>query len=275
MAAMQRPVDQIKELQAKYHGVPILCGGDIFDRWKASPELINWCLKHLPTIYAVPGNHDLPNHRYDDIRKSAYWTLVEANRVIDLKPGVPHPLKGLTVHGFPYGSPVKSIASNMIDGFNVALIHAYVWRRGHGYTGAPEDRRVGEWERKLTNFDFALFSDNHNAFDYKGRDTWVVNMGCIMRRRRDEEKYKPRVWLIWSDGEVSEKFLDTSEDVYAARRDEGEGKDVPQVDTAGLVESLKGLQQKTRIDFQETCKEIMRSVGVTAEVEEKVMEALQ
>jgi hypothetical protein len=276
-AAQLRPIDQIKALQRKFHGVPILFGGDLFDRAKSSPELVNWTLRHMPVVYGIPGNHDLVHHRYEDVNKSSFQTVVEAGKIIDLKPGIPHPLSGLTVTGYPFGVPVKSIASNMIDGLNVALIHAYCWRQGHGYQGAPDDKRVKEWERKVTNFPIALYSDNHHHFIYRGRDTTIVNMGCIIRRRRDESHYEPSVALIWSDGEVSRKKLDCSEDVYAPCStvdkevaDKGEG-----IDALKLIKSLKGLQQKNRIDFQATVTELMTTLGVGEEVRTRVMESME
>jgi hypothetical protein len=273
-AAMQRPIDQIKAIQNKYK-CPILHDGDVFNRWKASPELINWCLRHFPVMYGIPGNHDLPNHRYEDKNKSAYQVLVEAGRIIDLKPGIPHPLNGLTVTGFPFGTPVKSATSQGIDNLTVALAHAYVWKKNHGYTGAPEDKRVGEWERKLGGFSHAFFGDNHNAFDYQGRDTWVVNTGCIMRRRRDESTYAPSVWLLWSDGEVSRKKLDCSEDIYSQAADKEVVDRGEAIDPERLIQSLRGLQQKNRIDFQATVTEIMTTLGVSEEVRSRVMEAVE
>jgi predicted phosphodiesterase len=276
-AAMLRPIEQIKALQRKYHGVPIVFGGDLFDRWKPSPELINFALKHLPVMYGIAGNHDLPNHRLADIERSGYWTMVEAGRVIDLKYGSPHPLNIAVLHGFPFGTEIKSITNHALDGFNVAVVHAYIWKKNHGYMGASEDKRVGEWERKLGGFSHAFFGDNHNAFDYQGRDTWVVNTGCIMRRRRDESTYTPSVWLLWSDGEVSRKKLDCSEDVYTMVGDVEGGKRVVcrTLDPSDLIKSLKGLQQKNRIDFQATVTELMTTLGVSEEVRSKVMEAME
>jgi hypothetical protein len=29
-------------------------------------------------MFAVPGQHDLPYHRMEDLMKSSFWTLVEA-----------------------------------------------------------------------------------------------------------------------------------------------------------------------------------------------------
>jgi hypothetical protein len=273
--AMLRPIEQIKALQRKYHGVPIVFGGDLFDRWKPSPELLNFALKHLPVMYGIAGNHDLPNHRLADIERSGYWTMVEAGRIVDLRWGAPHPLNNVVLHGFQFGTEVKPATSHPIDGFNVAVIHAYIWKKNHGYTGAPEDKRVGEWERRLGGYSHAFFGDNHNGFDFQGRDTWVVNTGCIMRRRRDESTYSPSVWLLWSDGEVSRKKLDTSEDVYVSGGDQGEDKNVPAMDTGNLIKSLKGLQQKNRIDFQATVTELMTTLNVSEEVRTRVMESME
>jgi hypothetical protein len=276
-AAQLRPIEQIKSLQRKYCGVPIVFTGDLFDKWDVRPELINFALKHLPIMYGIAGNHDLPNHRLADIERSGYWTMVEAGRIVDLKWGTPHPLNNVVLCGFPFGTEIKPATSHPIDGFNVAVIHAYTWKKNHGYTGAPEDKRVGEWERKLGGFSHAFFGDNHNAFDFQGRDTWVVNTGCIMRRRRDESTYAPSVWLLWSDGEVSRKKLDCSEDVYAPCStvdkevaDKGEG-----IDALKLIKSLKGLQQKNRIDFQAMVTEIMTTLGVSEEVRTRVMESME
>ena len=40
--------------------------------------LISFAIRELPSCYAIPGQHDLPNHSYTDIQRSAYWVLVEA-----------------------------------------------------------------------------------------------------------------------------------------------------------------------------------------------------
>lgn len=272
--AQLRPIEQIKALQTKYGGVPIVFGGDLFDRYKPSPELLNFALKHLPVMYGIAGNHDLPNHRYDDIHKSGYWTMVEAGRLIDLKPGEPYPLNGLTLHGYPFGTPVKSIASHMIDGFNVAVIHQYVWRGGHGYVGAPEDRKAAQVQRGLGNFSHAFYGDNHAAFTYATEDLFLVNTGCIIRRRRDEADYAPSVWLLWSDGEVSRKKLDCSRDVYSqveTKESVGKGESI---DPERLIASLRGLQQKNRIDFQATVEQILEASSLDQTVREKVMEAI-
>ena len=73
----------INQLKYIANGKPILVAGDIFNRWNANPELINFLIEELPILHAIPGNHDLPNHSFDEIERSAYWTLVKAGKIID------------------------------------------------------------------------------------------------------------------------------------------------------------------------------------------------
>lgn len=273
--AQQRPIDQIKALQAK-HKCPILFAGDLFNKAKPSPEVLNWALRHVPTMYAIPGNHDLPNHRYDDIHKCGYQVMVEAGRLIDIKPGHPHPVSNdLLVYGFPWGIKVTPPVSIPLTGVNVALIHAYCWKQGHSFPGAPEENRVSEWAKRTGGYAFAVFGDNHNPHHTDKEDSWVVNCGTTVRRRSDEAGYKPGVYLLWSDGDVSRKNLDVSEDVYAASPDKEVREAKDEIDADALIETISKLKQKTNIDFLATVDEIMLSLRVSDGVREKVLEAVE
>ena len=70
--AMARRLHQVDEI-ASYQQVPVLCAGDVFDRWNSPPELINFAIKNMPPMWAVPGQHDLPHHRLDEVHRSGLW----------------------------------------------------------------------------------------------------------------------------------------------------------------------------------------------------------
>ena len=97
-AAMLRPLNELRHL-AKIHEVPIICGGDVFDTWRVPNELVNWAIQHLPEMYSIPGQHDLPFHQIDDIDKSAYRTL-EWVGVLKQLPSEGLWLDPIVVHGF-------------------------------------------------------------------------------------------------------------------------------------------------------------------------------
>lgn len=271
--AMQRPIDAIKELMARYK-CPLFFAGDLFDKWNSSAEVINWALKHLPVMFGIPGQHDLPYHDYGDIHKSAYWTMVEAGRVINLAPGHNHPVSdSLMVYGFPWGSDLKPAPANDW-GLNLALVHAYCWTKNAGYPGAPPDSKASEWLRKAHGFRWVCFGDNHKPFSIVGEKTTLINCGSFMVRKSDERGHSPRVYLLWSDGEFTVKRLDTTKDVLL---DEEAAVEKITEGLAGLTELSEVLSQlkASKIDFLAAIKEAMDRMGVSRGVREKVLQACE
>lgn len=255
MEAQARPLDQLRVLSKQYEDCPIVCAGDIFDRHNSGPSLINWAITHLPKMYAIPGQHDLPLHNLDDIKRSAYWTLVEAGVVTDmskwkgkmlvvssLRQGN---LSRLALYGYPWGVP--PVAPDIGDGITLAVVHDYVWIKGKSYPGAPDTARLNrrDW---VYGYDAVVFGDNHDAFLTKSGETPVLNCGCLIRRKSDERKYKPAVGLLYDDGHIEQHFLDTSEDKWLEPEEI-----IERVEAPGMTEFLEELNQleSDSLDFRE------------------------
>lgn len=251
--------------------IPILCAGDIFDRWNAAPELVNFALAHLPHgMFCVPGNHDLPLHSYEDIEKSAYMTLVRAHKIQNLKPGVPvTTFNDLILHGFPHGFEITPCTKGQpLRGLNIAVIHQFIWIKDHGYEGAPEEQRAKHYKEKLQGYDIAVFGDNHDPFQI-GK-SW--NCGGFQRRRRDEINHKPRVGVLYGDGHVEERLLDTSRDKFASLE---ELKAVArQFDFVDLIEELYNLGENS-LDFVEALVHFMEDNKVAKHIRKLVLQAVE
>jgi hypothetical protein len=214
--AMARPWSEITELQEK-HGCPVIIAGDLFDRPDNPAELTNFALDVLPPCYAVPGQHDLMHHRYKDIHKTSYWTLVLAKRIITLD-RVEHPIgfgvQKLNLFGFPWGDTLTPPAKTHSLALNVAVVHSYIWTPGNEYKDVPEEQRLREHAKKLTGYNASAWGDNHIGFiNEKAK---VCNCGSLMRRKLDEKDYKPFVGLLLEDGTWKRHFLDTSRDKFLA-----------------------------------------------------------
>jgi len=218
--AMRRPLQELRRLERLY-GVPVICAGDIFDRWNSPAELINFAMDNLPEhFYAIPGQHDLPFHSLEDIEKSAYWTLVAAGRITNL-PAVSILSKEpkLQIYAFPWGTEVKpreEIVTKHVHGVPLAVVHSYIWTSGNNYPGASKESRIGRWLKKLKGYSAAAFGDNHRGFHRMGDEGYshVFNCGTFIRRKVDEMKYDPQVGLLTSNGEIIPYYLQTHEDVF-------------------------------------------------------------
>ena len=212
--AMARPLRDLGDL-SDYYNCPIICGGDVFDKWNPSPALINFALDELPEMYAVPGQHDLPHHRYSDIKSSAYWTMVKAGKIKNLEHGKPVEEDGLVLHGFPWNSELTHCSATDLY-IHIAVVHKYIWMDDStSYVGASEANHIEVIMKDLKDFDVMLFGDNHKGFIYEGSNgRKVVNTGGFMRRKKDERAYQPSMALLYGDGRVERWALDCGRDTY-------------------------------------------------------------
>jgi UDP-2,3-diacylglucosamine pyrophosphatase LpxH len=248
-AAMERPLKQLTKLQEQYqYDVPILIPGDVFETWKSTPELINWAIAFLPNrIYAVPGNHDLPYHSFDELRKSPFWTLMRAKKIELLMPGQPVAIGDLVLHGFPHGFPVKPNSNPHTLALDVAVIHSFIWTKKTGYTNGktPEEFRLKNYKEKLRGYNVAVFGDNHSPFNAKFTyedDTVcrVHNCGTLIRRDSNEIDLKPSIGLLLSDATILRQFIDVADDEF--------------VDASKLEKLISGSKEIDLVEFVDELK---------------------
>lgn len=275
---MERQLRELANLSTSLNGpltppVPIICAGDIFDSAKQPVELVNFAIQHLPQMYAVPGNHDLPCHRYEDAHKSPYWTLVKAGRVIDLKPGHDHFMGGVMMSGFPHGfDPVPTASWTRDLPLRVAVVHQMVWTKETGYPGAPEGQRLKEFRKKVKGYDVAVTGDNHKPFtSHSDSECTVYNCGGFFRRKIDEINHKPSVGLLMANGRVKRHYLDVSKDKFLTpgtimKAMEGIGFE-------SFVELCRNLGDNA-LDYSEGVTRLLEREKVNQEVRELVLKFL-
>jgi hypothetical protein len=254
--------------------LPVVIAGDIFDRWNASPELLTFAFQHLPpVVFAVPGQHDLPNHRTDEMHRSGYGVLVEAKRIIDLDEYV-DPNHHYSLHGFGWGKDIKPFLDDKHPHkcVHIAVVHKYIWTVEHAYPGAPEDAHAGMFMPKLKGYDVAVFGDNHKGFSMKLKTgTQLLNCGGFMRRRSDEIDSHPQVGVIYDDGSVETVKLNIACDRFKAPE---EMIRVMDVDMRAFADQLEQLGEHG-LDFREIVKRSLPSMDLPAPVRELVERSLE
>jgi hypothetical protein len=254
--------------------LPVIIAGDIFDDgWRPGrhpPELTSFALNHLPkNCWTIPGQHDLPHHNLGDIYKSAYWTLVRAGKIRDLFSMLISPeVNGTRLYGFPWGiepKPLKFPSDLLVE---VAVVHKYIWKKGTGYPGAPEEARLKNLKPCFNGYDAVVVGDNHIHWQLGN----VFNCGCFIRRKRDEIPLEPSVGILYSNGSIIRHKLDTSEDRFV----DGDGNDSKVregTDFSSLIEELKGLADKAT-DFADALNRELDRVKAPEGVRKLVLKAL-
>jgi len=266
--AMGRYTKQLKELQNDYNGVPVFCSGDVFHKWNSTPELINWAIRNLPTMYCVPGQHDLPHHSYEFSRKSAYETLVLAGRIKNIEGMML--VNDMAVYGFGWTEDVWP--PDLSSRTKVAIIHDYIWVNGKKYSGAPNEAKLEGWKNRLKGYDAAFFGDNHKGFVRKIGDCNVMNCGCLFPSNSDEIDYKPAVGLLFDDGSIERILLDTLQDKWLT--DDVITGDRDDVKFARLLEELNSVVHDTGVDFTEAINKALKSSKSVSKLASQVVRSV-
>lgn len=254
---------------------PIICAGDIFDKWNTPPELINFALKHLPDgMYCVPGQHDLPNHLMKRKVRSGYGVLKEVGKIHDLSEGnsifLPH--HGLYLNGFGWDEEITppTIETSSSKNTHVAVIHRYCWEEGLSYPGAPMTNKASAFKKALKGYEVAVFGDNHKGFLSTAGDCIVLNCGGFIRRKSDEIDYVPKVGVLLKDGRVRRVKLNTTGDRFHSV---GEGKK-DEVDLSDFIEQLEGLGEQG-LDFRVAVEHYLSANVVDAQIKQIILQSLE
>jgi len=281
-SAMAKTINEVAHISSSLGEgpCPVIAAGDIFDRWNPPPELINFAIdvlsKFSGAFYCIPGQHDLPNHRYDEMHRSAYGALVRTPQAKDLRPDCQQTVllagnRPLVVHPFPWGhdiTPVDRLEWKS-DSLHLAVVHSYIWKSGKGHPGADEEDKVGRYVKQLETYDCAVFGDNHQGF--VANRNRILNCGTLMRRRSDEIDYQPRVGILREDGTIDLHHLDTRDEVM----DSTAGPDIEteEYDFDDLFSGLRSFDLDS-IDFRDCVLRILDDVGADDQVRTAVLSSV-
>lgn len=274
-AAMERQWEQVRAAAEK-HRTPIVVAGDIFDNWRSPPELTNFVIRLFRglEVYTIPGQHDLPNHVYEDMHRSSYGTLVEAGVIVNVDKPDFRAGDNLRIYPAAWGFDIWKCKEHQSSEVCLLAAHRYVWLNDRtSYPGAPQEANLVVLKKQLAGYDAAVFGDNHKGFLAQSGNCSVLNCGGFMPRKSDERNYDPRFGVLMDDGVIYQEFFDTSEDKWIDPEQEAELID-RHFDLSELAEEFEGLGADA-LDFEEALARVMDKEHTGSSVRQAVAAALQ
>lgn len=249
---------------------PLFIAGDIFDKYNPNPELINFTLRELPECFAIPGQHDLPFHSYNDINKSGFQTLIESGKITNVSNEILD-FGEFVVYGFPYGQKIdnENISKNK---FNISLAHQYIWQNEASHAKANIMSNIINFGDQLKGFNLAVFGDNHIAFDNYVGTCRVCNCGGFIIRKSDEIDYKPSVNLLNENFELERFYLDCSKDKYIKINSKEANSD--NIQMLELLNELKELDNVS-FDYVEQLEIIMNKQNTPQEIKDILLQSIE
>lgn len=194
MLLQKKQLEFIVKQCIKYY-CPLLLGGDTFHHAKTSDEIKNIfinTMKHMPydldrSVTGIAGQHDLPNHSWDNIDKSSYGVLSNTGILKE-----------------PDFCDFKHFGKERYEGiyFNnseIMLIHELVFESEKkippNVKAKTADQILDEYPKSL----WILCGDQHHGFHYEKDGRHVIMAGCMNRQASDFKDYEPCIWYIDTD----------------------------------------------------------------------------
>ena len=219
--------------------VPIICAGDVFDKWNPSAELVNFAIKHLPRMYAIPGQHDLRYHAYSERDRGAYGALCAAGNIVDLPAnewrripgyqGIDRP--SLHIWAMPWGQYEFPTSRENLD-FTLGVLHQYRWSNANNKHPMAEDS--SKLESLFPGLDALLIGDNHISWELPG----ILNHGGFIPQNSDQKDHRPCYGVLYADGHIERKPYDTPAPQWV----EHWVPEAPQAVAGGLIRELESLE---------------------------------
>jgi len=260
LTAQWTKVDFISALQQE-HGCPVLHAGDLFNHWKPAPYLLSKTMEHLPEQFrTIYGNHDLPQHNFEERDKSGIYVLEQAGKLEVLE-------------GTHWGdTPTKRSAYLVGHDRSILMWHVMTYQTKLPWPGCTDPKAAGIL-RKYKDYDIILSGHNHKAFVETYEKRLLVNPGSITRQDADQIDFKPRVYLYFADTNTVEPvYLPIKSDaVTRMHLDRGNQRD----ERIEAFISKIGGSYEAGLDFESNLEKFFQSNNIRQSVKEKVYKAIE
>lgn len=269
----------LQSLSQQNKNCPVLCAGDVFDYWKASPQLCNMAFNFLPRPFiTIPGNHDLPMHSIDQFKKSGLFLLnsVCNDLVVLGEETEKYEINDLIVMGIPFGQIDRYSAPDMkkITKRKILILHELVWQGK-----CPPWSKGSYTDLELldifgNDFDLILTGDNHITFTTRRGNCRLVNPGSMMRITADQIDHAPCCYLYYAENnEIDPVYFPIAKDVHS--REHIQKKKERDERIAAYIEQMSGGWETGGLSFTRNLEQFFAKNKIPKKVREIIWQHLE
>lgn len=254
-----KKLNWLKKLQIELN-CPVIHAGDLFEYWKASPELISKTITHLPfQFYTVYGNHDLPQHNVELSYKSGVHTLEKAG---SLK----------VLNGCHWGQVPDRVADVMkIKNKSIMVWHVMTYQGREPFPGCTAPK--GASLLRKYPYDLIVTGDNHKPFVEEHEGRLLVNPGSLFRTKADQMDFKPRVYLWYPESNTVEAIY-VPIDSNAISREHLEDKEKRDERIEAFISTLNE-DWEAEMSFEENIERFRQTNNVPESVMQIIYKAIE
>lgn len=260
----------LRNLWDEYGRPAVLQPGDLFHRWKSSPQVISAVMNYLPPMVTIPGNPGKHNYySQEGFEKDALHVIQSSSLDWEVMNSYECSFYDwFAVHSCLWGQSPRPLVKTDSKR-KVLLTHKMILDGPEMFEG----ENGNDFLKKHKGFDLIVTGHNHKPMEF-GLDTrLLVNPGSFTRQTADET-HRPRVYLWWAeDNGIMPVFVPTEEDVITREHiDQDKARDER---IASFVESLADSALDVSIDFLKNIIGALESNKIREMVKQRVMEAVE
>jgi DNA repair exonuclease SbcCD nuclease subunit len=249
---------------AKRFKVPVVCSGDIFDRWNCSLDLVGRFIDAIKGTdwLVVAGQHDLPHHSVKLVGKSALGVVLKAGycTLLNRKVVYRDDKRGTSFMGVSFGEELPENVSA-----DVLVIHKFLYEKT-AFPGAPARGRtrllLKDLCRARAKFRMVVSGDNHETFLTTGDKGIIIhNPGSLSRQTIDQKDFRPSIGKVqFCEGKFKVDLL--SVPIFEQLRSNKTG--VPELDKAETEKFISELGKvEVTEDFRRSVLSFVKNIKVS------------
>lgn len=244
----------------KEHDIDALIqAGDMFDSHKANDEtkstLINILNEYFPKdtagIFTVFGQHDLRYHQSNT--SNTPLNLLSEAGYFDIL--TKYPLQydddknRIDFYGASWNEEIPQPTHK--DNFNILVMHKMVISEKL-WQGQEDFIQDNIFLKTNKDYDLIISGDNHTTFTATSGDRHLVNAGCLVRTKIDQEDHKPCIFIFDTDTQELKQYYLGIQPFNDIIKFEEAKKEKEENDTLKkYAEALKSNTQLTGINYRQ------------------------